>query len=115
MNYKDLIVWQKSIELSVLIYKLTSSFPSEEKFGLTSQIRRSSVSIPSNIAEGFGRVSKKYFLNFLKITMGSICELETQLILAEKLKYIKIKDIQKELSLLKEVEKITGKLIKNNK
>lgn len=84
-SYKDLIVWQKSILLIKHIYILLRSFPEEEKFGLTSQIRRSAISIPSNIAEGFGRGTTKSFLQFLYISRGSLFELETQLHIAKEL------------------------------
>ncbi len=73
------------MELVVLIYKITNTFPDTERFGLTSQLRRCSVSVPSNIAEGWGRKSSKSFVGFLHIAQGSLCELETQLILAEEL------------------------------
>ena len=86
-SYKELEVWKKGIDLSLLIYKLSKSFPSEEKFGLTSQIRRCSVSIPSNIAEGWGRGSTKEYIHFLQIARGSLMELETQLIIDFKLNY----------------------------
>lgn len=84
-SYKDLIVWQKSILLIKHIYILLRSFPEEEKFGLTSQIRRSAISILSNIAEGFGRGTTKSFLQFLYISRGSLFELETQLHIAKEL------------------------------
>ena len=87
-NYKELIVWQKSVDLAVKIYEATKSFPREELYGLTSQIRRSAVSIPSNIAEGAGRNSKKDFNNFLGISNGSSCELDTQLIIAQRINFI---------------------------
>ncbi|SIS41730.1 four helix bundle protein [Zobellia uliginosa] len=76
-NYKELIVWQKSMVLVEKVYTLTASFPPEEKFGFTSQIRRCAVSIPSNIAEGTGRKSKKAFRSFLEISNGSMNELKT--------------------------------------
>lgn len=95
MNYKDLILWQKAFKLSYLVYELTDSFPKQEQFGLTSQIRRCAVSVPSNIAEGFGRVSKKYFHNFLKISLGSLSELETQILLSEKIGYLKKDQVKK--------------------
>ncbi len=78
-NYSDLIVWQKAMNLVELVYKTTGQLPNEEKFGLTCQIRRSAVSIPSNIAEGAGRNSKKSFRHFLEISTGSVNELKTQL------------------------------------
>ena len=86
-SYKELEVWKKGIDLSLLIYKLTYSFPPDEKFGLTSQLRRCSVSIPSNIAEGWGRSSTKEYIHYLQIARGSLMEIETQLIIAFKLNY----------------------------
>jgi four helix bundle protein len=88
MNFRNLNVWQLSIELVEQIYTLTAKFPYEEKFGLTSQIRRSSISIPSNIAEGSSRKSRKEFAHFLSIAIGSSFELETQLLIASKIKLI---------------------------
>jgi len=85
-NYKELKVWQLSMDVAHAIYQMTSTFPSEEKFGLVSQLRRASVSVASNIAEGAGRNSNKEFSQFLSIANGSVCELETQMILAQKLK-----------------------------
>lgn len=95
-NLEDLKIWNKAMELAVDIYKATENFPSEEKFGLTSQVRRSAVSIPSNIAEGAGRNSKKEFSYFLGVSNGSSYELKTQLIISQKLSLIK-KDTAKEL------------------
>jgi len=84
-NFRELKVWQKSIDLAVDVYKATSCLPSDEKYGLTSQMKRGSVSIPSNIAEGSGRNSDKEFKNFLSISLGSGFELETQMIIANRL------------------------------
>jgi len=84
-NLKELKIWNKAIDLTVDVYKATSNFPADEKFGLTSQLRRAAVSIPSNIAEGAGRNSKKEFGNFLGIANGSSYELQTQLIISNKL------------------------------
>ena len=84
-NFKDLKVWQKSIDLAVDIYKAMSLFPNDEKYGLVSQMKRCSVSIPSNIAEGSGRGSDKEFNHFLNISLGSAFELETQLIISNRL------------------------------
>lgn len=84
-SYRDLVAWQKSIALAESIYRVSSSFPPDERFGLTSQIRRAAVSIPSNIAEGHGRRSKLEFCRFLKIALGSCREVETQIILAGRL------------------------------
>lgn len=83
-NFKNLKVWQKAVDLAVNVYELTKSFPAEEKFGITSQMRRSSVSIPSNIAEGTARNSSKAFSNCLDISLGESFELETQAIIANR-------------------------------
>ena len=87
-SHKDLEVWKESMNLVVDIYELTKTFPAEEKFGLTSQIRRSAISIPSNIAEGAGRKGTKELLQFLYIALGSLAELETQIEIAQRIKYI---------------------------
>jgi four helix bundle protein len=87
-SYRDLVAWQQAIELVLMVYELTRSFPDHEKFGLTSQLRRAAVSVASNIAEGQGRGSAGEFRQFLGNAKGSVHEVETQLILAEKLKYL---------------------------
>ena len=87
-THKDLEVWNKAVDLVTEIYLATNSFPKREIYGITSQLRRSSVSIPSNIAEGAARASKKEFSQFLSIALGSISETETQLIIARNLHYI---------------------------
>ncbi|WP_449401572.1 four helix bundle protein [Chryseobacterium wanjuense] len=87
-NFKELLVWQKSIDFVTEIYKITDAFPKEETFGLKSQIRRASVSIPSNIAEGNSRRSKPDYIQFLKISRGSCAELETQLIISRNLHFL---------------------------
>lgn len=81
-SFKDLVVWQRAVELSLAIYKLTTSFPTSEQFGLTSQLRRASVSIASNIAEGYGKSTKGEYLVFLGHARGSIFEVQTQLVIA---------------------------------
>lgn len=86
-NYKDLDVWQKAVELVAEIYRITSSYPDVEKFGITNQMRRAAVSIPSNIAEGSARHHAKDFIHFLRIADGSAAEVETQLIISKKLGY----------------------------
>ena len=86
-SYQDLTVWQRGIELVLKIYKLTEKFPSTEIYGLTSQMRRSAISIPSNIAEGRRRGTKKDYLQFLRVAYGSGAELETQLLIAHKLSF----------------------------
>ena len=111
-SYRDLIVWQKSMSLVTLIYKLVVQFPENEKYALTSQIKRSSISIPSNIAEGYGRNYRKYYSRFLQIARGSLFENQTQLEIAINLDFLKEIELQeiKELSL--EVEKMLNSLIK---
>ena len=89
MNHKDLQVWKKSMELVEDVYVLTKSFPDEEKFGLTNQMRRAAISVPSNLAEGSARKSDKEFIQFLHIALGSLAEVETQYLIAFKLRYIK--------------------------
>ena len=87
-NYKELKVWQKSIDVTVKVYKISSQFPDSERFNLISQTRRSTVSIPSNIAEGVGRNTNGEFNHFLGISSGSSFELETQMVVAQKLNYL---------------------------
>ncbi len=87
-NFKELIVWQKSVEFVVEIYQITNNFPESERFNLISQMQRSGTSIPSNISEGAGRKSSALFKNFLTIALGSSYEIETQLIISKKLNFI---------------------------
>jgi four helix bundle protein len=87
-SFRELKVWQLSIELSVLVYTLTDSFPKHELYGMTSQMRRAAVSIASNIAEGSARSTRKDFRQFVLIAKGSVCELQTQFIIAQRLKYV---------------------------
>ena|SRR3989344_4526352 len=110
--YKELIVWQKSMQLAKLVYELTNRFPSHELYGLCSQIRRCSVSVPSNIAEGSGRQSKKEFQQFLSVALGSATELETQLLLAKSLSYVDETAAQSILGLVDEVQKMLYRLVK---
>jgi len=87
-DYRELIVWQKGVDLVEMVYRVTASFPKEEIYGLTSQIRRSAISVPSNIAEGQARNTTPGFLHFLSIARGSLKEVETQVIIARRLDYI---------------------------
>ncbi|MBI3290998.1 four helix bundle protein [Candidatus Falkowbacteria bacterium] len=112
-TYKELIVWQKAMELVIEVYKLTDQFPKSEIYGLTSQMRRSAVSIPSNIAEGRRRGSKGSFRNFLLISFGSGAELETQIEIARSLPQLGILDYNLAESLLDEVMRILNTIIKN--
>lgn len=103
----ELKIWNKAIELTVDVYKATASFPSDERFGLTSQSRRAAVSIPSNIAEGAGRNSMKEFNNFLGIANGSSYELQTQLVIANKLEMLDIELLNPLLIQIDELQKMT--------
>lgn len=110
-DYKDLKIWEKSMELAKNVYTLTKRFPKEEMFGLSSQMRRCSVSIPSNIAEGHARNSSKDFIHFLKISLGSNAELETQAILSQNLEYITSDELIQIQSETKEISKMIISLI----
>ena len=110
-SYEDLCVWKKSMNLAVKIYELTKHMPKEELYGLTAQMRRAAVSIPSNIAEGQQRASTKEFLRFLSIARGSNAELQTQLVLACKLGYFQSEQIRETMNLTKEVSKMINALM----
>ena len=96
-SYKDLLIWQRGIEIVALVYQLISNFPKDEIYALSSQIKRSAVSIPSNIAEGYGRQSTQSYIQFVKIARGSLCELETQLLVAEKLGFVKLESLYSDI------------------
>ena len=106
-NLKELKIWNKALDLAVQVYEATSNFPKEEKYGLTSQIRRSAVSIPSNISEGAGRNSNKEFIQFLGIANGSSYELQTQLIISNRLNLISNESVQPLLNEVDEIQKMT--------
>ncbi|WP_316633600.1 four helix bundle protein [uncultured Flavobacterium sp.] len=114
-DFRKLLIWQKSISLVTKIYFLTNNFPKEEIFGLTSQIRRSSISIPSNIAEGSGRESDKDFLRFLNISVGSLFEMQTQLEIAKNISYLKEDDFNNLYEDSREVERMLVSFIKKIK
>ncbi len=111
-SYKDLIVWQRSVQLAVEIYKLTEAFPKEELYGITSQMRRAVVSISLNIAEGRFRGTRKDFLQFLRIAYASGVELETQLVIARQLFDMKDSEYSKVDALLDEVMKMLNVMIR---
>ena len=104
-THKDLDVWNKSMELAEKIYLLTGKFPKEEQYGIVSQIKRSAISVPSNITEGAARNSNKEFIQFLYVALGSLSEIETQLLLANRLKFIQ------EVTLLSNIESIRKMLL----
>jgi len=112
-NFRELNVWKKAVELATRIYRETNLYPKHERYGLTSQIRRSSVSISSNIAEGAGRRSKKEFRQFLDIATGSCYELETQLIISRNLNYLSGEIFEAMIHSLTEIQKMIYSLIKS--
>ncbi len=112
-NYTELKVWQKAYQLCLEIYKITKDFPREERYGLTAQIRRAAVSIPSNIAEGYGRRTLGEYIQSLTIAYGSICELETQVLLSNDLTYIKEENFDKLQRNIKEIERMLKALIRS--
>ncbi len=105
-NYRNLKVWQKAVELCVKIYEISKAFPKEELYGITSQIRRSAVSIPSNIAEGSGRKTVNDFSHFLDISLGSCCELSTQLLISCNLNFFKDTEFDELDSEITEIQKM---------
>ena len=111
-SYKDLLIWQKGMDITEKVYQLTKISPNDELYGLTSQIKSCSISIPSNIAEGYGRNYRKDYSRFLQIARGSLFENQTQLEIAVNLDFIKVENLNeiKELSI--EVEKMLNSLIK---
>lgn len=110
-SYKDLIVWQKAMDLVEMVYTVTKGFPREELYGLTNQLRRATVSVPSNIAEGHARNSTAEYRNFLSMARGSLAEVETQLLIAERLKYIDPEKLAELLSRQMEINKMINALI----
>ncbi len=114
-DFKDLIVWQKAMELVVEVYILVKKLPKEELFALSDQIRRAAISIPSNIAEGQGRNSTKEYIHFLAIAKGSKAELETQLLLCVKINYLEDSEIETVINLIHEVGKMINALQKSLK
>jgi four helix bundle protein len=111
-NYRDLLVWQKAMEFVTEIYHHTKSFPGEERYGLTLQLRRSSVSLPSNMAEGYGRNSTQDYIRFLRIANGSLFELQTQLKIARNLKFLSEESFSLLFELSREIERMLSSLIR---
>lgn len=111
-SYQDLAVWKRAMKLTKEVYQVTRSFPSDERFGLTNQIRRAAVSIPSNLAEGHARAGAPEFARFISISMGSVADLETQLMLARELEYGDPEALEKTLHDLNEIGKMLRGLAK---
>ena len=114
-TFRDLLVWQKSMSFVTQVYKISKSFPLEENFGLTSQIRRCAVSIPSNISEGYGRESLNDYLRFLNIAMASLFELQTQLEIAYNLEYVDKNDFENLYESSREIERMLSSFIRSIK
>ncbi|MGA7343635.1 MAG: four helix bundle protein [Terracidiphilus sp.] len=112
-SFKDLVVWQRSIELTTDVYKLTSKFPESERFGLTNQMRRASVSVASNVAEGYGRTTKGEYVQFLGHARGSCSELETQIVIAKNLGFGSTQNLQSAETLCNDVGRFLGALIRS--
>ena len=111
-TFKELLVWQKSFQLCKSLYSVTKGFPTDERFGLTAQIRRAAVSVPSNIAEGYGRSMTRDYLRFLYMAKGSLSEIETQLLLAQDLEIIKGSSSENTFKDIDEVERMLVALIR---
>ncbi len=109
-SYRDIVVWQKGIELTKMIYQLTARFPAEEKFGLTSQLRRAAVSIPSNIAEGQARHTTGEFIQFISHAEGSAAEVDTQLHLANELGFLSAPESASTVTLIDELRRMLNSL-----
>lgn len=114
-TYRELLAWQKSIKLAKSVYQLTAGYPSDERFGLINQMRRCSVSIPSNIAEGYGRASDRELIQFLYISLGSSNELDTQLVISHELSFITEEQFRETERLNNEVNKMIASLIYRRK
>lgn len=110
-SYRDLVAWQKAFELGLAVYGATKSFPAEERFGLTSQLRRGAISVASNIAEGYGRASRTDYVRFLKVARGALYELETQLLFAKEFGYLKPERLRSIQSTADECSRVLGGLI----
>jgi len=114
-HFRTLLIWQKSMTLVTTVYQTTKSFPKEELFGLTSQLRRCSISIPSNIAEGSGRESDKEYVRFLNISIGSLFEFQTQLEIAKNIDYLTQEQFNKQYEDTRELERMLISFIKKVK
>ena len=110
-SHKDLLVWQRSMDLVETVYRLTGSFPSMEQWGLVSQMRRAAISVPSNIAEGYGRQATGEYRYHLSIGRGSLLELETQVLLAKRLRYLQPADADSVLNEIEEISRMIATLV----
>ena len=110
-SHKDLLVWQRSMDLVETVYRITAGFPSGEQWGLVSQMRRSAISVPSNIAEGYGRQATGEYRHHVSIGRGSLLELETQILLAVRLKYLSVEDAEPVLKETDEISRMLATLV----
>ena len=111
-SFRDLVAWRKAVDLCQVVYDVSKRFPADERFGLVLQIRRAAVSVPSNIAEGYGRRSRGDYLRFLNVALGSLCELETQLILSVRLGLATGDDVAPGMALVRDVDRLLSALIR---
>jgi four helix bundle protein len=111
-SFRDLVAWQKAMDLCQEVYHLTQSYPADERFGLVAQMRRAAVSVPSNIAEGYRRRSRRDYVRFLNMALGSLCELETQVILAIRLGFTSGDDMAASMTLVRDVDRLLSGLIR---
>ena len=111
-SFRDLLVWQRAVQMSVVIYRLTANFPKEEVFGLTGQLRRAGVSVASNIAEGYGRSSTGEYKQFLGMARGSILEVQTQLVISRELDFGEVEARNRAVGLSEEVGKMLSAILK---
>jgi four helix bundle protein len=114
-TFRDLIAWQKGIRLALLVYRLTKRFPDEEKFGMVSQMRRSAVSIPANIAEGYGRGRRAEYVRYLEIGRGSLFEVQTYLELAREMQWVDGEELGTVARLAEEVDRVVSALLRSLK
>ena len=112
-GYQDLVVWQKAMELVTAVYRITRDWPHEEQYGLISQVRRAAVAIPSNLAEGHGRSGRREFAHHVSIAYGSLCELETQLLIAERLGYSDAEATEFLMNRIADVRRLTNGLLRS--
>jgi four helix bundle protein len=112
-GYQDLVVWQKAMELVTAVYRATRDWPHDEQYGLTSQVRRAAVAIPSNLAEGHGRSGRREFAHHVSIAYGSLCELETQLLIAERLDYSEAEATDSLMNRIADVRRLTNGLLRS--
>jgi four helix bundle protein len=112
-GYQDLVVWQKAMELVTAVYRVTRDWPHDEQYGLTSQVRRAAVSIPSNLAEVHGRSGRREFAHHVSIAYGSLCELETQFLIAERLDYTGAEATESLMDCIADVRRLTNGLLRS--